>query len=67
MAKKLLEQKGVAYQEQNVDTNPELLVEMVRKTQRKTVPQIYIGELYVGGFNELYALEANNELDALLV
>jgi glutaredoxin 3 len=40
--------------------------EMMRKTKRRTVPQIYIGDLHVGGFDELYALEQQKKLDALL-
>lgn len=66
MAKRLLTQKGVSYTEINVD-NPQVREDMMRKTQRRTVPQIYIGELYVGGFDELYALEQQKKLDALII
>ena len=66
MAKRLLNQKGVSYEEINVDNDPQLREEMMRKTNRRTVPQIYIGELHVGGFNELYALDQEKKLDALL-
>jgi glutaredoxin 3 len=66
MAKRLLNQKGVSYEEINVDNDPQLREEMMRKTNRRTVPQIYIGELHVGGFNELYALDQQKKLDALL-
>jgi glutaredoxin 3 len=65
MAKRLLTQKGVSYTEINVD-DAGLREEMMRKTQRRTVPQIYIGALHVGGFDDLYALEREKKLDALL-
>jgi glutaredoxin 3 len=66
MAKKLLDRKNAKYKEINVDVNPELRQEMMAKTQRRTVPQIFIGDLHVGGFEELYALEHKKELDKLL-
>jgi glutaredoxin 3 len=66
MAKRLLDKKGVSYTEINVDTQTGLREEMMRKTKRRTVPQIYIGDLHVGGFDDLYALEQQKKLDALL-
>ncbi len=54
MAKRLLDKKGVTYTEINVDTQPSLREEMMRKTKRRTVPQIYIGDFHVGGFDDLY-------------
>jgi glutaredoxin 3 len=66
MAKRLLDKKGVSYTEINVDGDPQLREDMMRKTKRRTVPQIYIGELHVGGFDELYALEQQKKLDGLL-
>lgn len=66
MAKKLFEKKGASYSEINVDSKPELRQEMMKKTQRRTVPQIFIGEFHVGGFDDLHALEKRNELDQLL-
>ena len=66
MAKRLLDKKGVCYTEINVDTTPGMREEMMRKTQRRTVPQIYIGELHVGGFDELYAMDQRKQLDPLL-
>ncbi|MEO1878459.1 MAG: glutaredoxin 3 [Methylococcales bacterium] len=67
MAKRLLDKKGLSYEEQNIDAKPGLRQKMMQKTQRRTVPQIYIGDFHVGGFDDLYALERKNELDALLV
>lgn len=66
MAKKLFDRKGASYSEINVDSKPELRQEMMEKTKRRTVPQIYIGEVHVGGFDDLYALETKNKLDSLL-
>ena len=66
MAKRLLDKKGVSYTEINVDTQTGLREEMMRKTKRRTVPQIYIGDLHVGGFDDLYALEQQKKLDSLL-
>jgi glutaredoxin 3 len=66
MAKRLLNQKGVSYEEINVDGDSQLREEMMLKTKRRTVPQIYIGDLHVGGFDELYALEQEKKLDGLL-
>ena len=66
MAKRLLDKKGASYTEINVDTQTGLREEMMRKTKRRTVPQIYIGDLHVGGFDDLYALEQQKKLDSLL-
>jgi len=66
MAKKLLDRKGVVYTEINVDTNPGLRQEMMEKTKRRTVPQIYIGDRHIGGFDDLHALDMRKELDPLL-
>lgn len=66
MAKRLLDKKGARYTELNVDKQSGLREEMMRKTQRRTVPQIYIGDYHVGGFDDLHALEQQKKLDALL-
>lgn len=66
MAKRLLDKKGVAYTEINVDRHPERREEMLQRAQRRTVPQIFIGNHHVGGFDDLYALEKNKQLDELL-
>lgn len=65
MAKRLLTQKGLSYTEINVE-DPKLREELIKKTNRRTVPQIYIGDYHVGGFDELYALEQQKKLDALV-
>jgi glutaredoxin 3 len=66
MAKRLLDKKGASYIELNVDKTPGLRDEMMEKTKRRTVPQIYIGDYHVGGFDDLYALEQQHKLDGLL-
>ncbi|OQW71794.1 MAG: glutaredoxin 3 [Proteobacteria bacterium ST_bin11] len=66
MAKKLFDRKGVGYTEINVDAQPGLREQMMEKTKRRTVPQIYIGERHIGGFDDLHALDMNHELDPLL-
>ena len=66
MAKRLLDKKQAIYTEINVDAKAGMREEMMQKTKRRTVPQIYIGDLHVGGFDDLYALEQAKTLDALL-
>lgn len=67
MAERLLKAKGVDLVEKiRVDLEPQQRVDMMQKTGRRTVPQIYIGDTYVGGFDELSALERGGKLDALL-
>jgi len=66
MAKRLLSTKGATYTELNVDTTAGLREEMMQKTRRRTVPQIYIGERHIGGFDDLRALDLKNELMPLL-
>jgi GrxC family glutaredoxin len=66
-AKALLDKKGVAYVERRVDQDPALVDEAVRRSGgRTTVPQIFINGDHVGGCDELYALEREQKLDALL-
>lgn len=67
MAKKLFNRKGVAFSEKNIDSEPGMFEEMMLRTQRRTVPQIFIGDIHVGGFDDLHSLETKNELDPLLV
>lgn len=65
-AKALLSNKGVVFEEHRVDTDPQLRAEMVRKSGRQTVPQIFINDKPIGGCDDLYALEHANALDTLL-
>lgn len=66
-AKQLLEDKGVAFTEIDVGMDPDKREEMsARSGGRRTVPQIFVGTTHVGGSDDLYALERNGKLDALL-
>jgi glutaredoxin 3 len=67
MAERLLKAKGIDHIEKiRVDLDPEQRAAMMQKTGRRTVPQIYVGETHVGGFDDLNALERLGKLDALL-
>ena len=67
MAEKLLRSKGVKEIEKiRIDLEPDRRAEMLEKTGRRTVPQIYIGETYIGGYDDLSALNRNNGLVKLL-
>jgi glutaredoxin 3 len=65
-AKSLLTQKGVAFEELNVDDELKLREQMIARSNRRTVPQIFIGEKHVGGCDDLFALEESGELDRLI-
>jgi glutaredoxin 3 len=66
-AERLLRAKGVAeIAKVRIDLEPALRIEMVRKTGRRTVPQIYIGDMHVGGYDDLVALDRAGQLEPLL-
>ena len=65
-AKALLRAKGQTWRELDIEADPALRDEMIERTHRKTVPQIFIGERHVGGYDDLAALDAKGELDPLL-
>ncbi len=67
MAKRLLDKKGLTYTEINLDGKHELREQLMNKIKRRTVPQIFINDVHIGGFDDLYALEQQKKLDALLV
>lgn len=68
MAEKLLQKKGVANLEKIlIDRDPVQREAMMTRTGRRTVPQIYIGETHVGGYDDLVALDRAGKLDPLLV
>jgi glutaredoxin 3 len=66
MAERLLVSKGVAVDKIRVDLDPEKRGEMMQLTGRRTVPQIFIGETHVGGYDDLAALDQAGKLDELL-
>ena len=66
-AEMLLKQRGVAHIDKiRVDTHPERRAEMMQRTGRRTVPQIYIGDTHVGGYDDLAALDRADGLLPLL-
>jgi len=65
-AERLLAAKVAKIEKVRVDLEPERRAEMMQKSGRRTVPQIWIGERHVGGCDDLYALDAEGKLDLLL-
>ncbi|WP_246449302.1 glutaredoxin 3 [Paracoccus amoyensis] len=66
-AKALLNQKGVSFDEINVAADPQLRDDMMQRANgRRSVPQIFIGDVHVGGSDDLYDLERDGKLDQML-
>lgn len=65
-AKRLLAAKGVSYTDIRVDLDPEKLEEMISKSTRRSVPQIFINGQAIGGYDDMYALDQAGQLDKLL-
>ncbi|WP_419419132.1 glutaredoxin 3 [Legionella sp. D16C41] len=65
-AKQLLDSKNVSYKEIRVDEEPGKREEMMAKSGRRTVPQIFINDQAIGGCDDLHALESQGRLDQLL-
>jgi len=65
-AKSLLQRKGVHYEEIRVDHDHGRMMEMMERSRRRTVPQIFIDDFHVGGCDDLYELDAEGRLDPLL-
>ena len=66
-ARALLVSKGATIEEIDIDERPERRAEMIRRSGRSTVPQIFIGERHVGGFDDIYELDVAGGLDPLLL
>jgi len=66
MAKKLLDHKGVKYDEIRVDLDPSKRQEMMKKSRQRTVPQIFINNEAIGGYTDLVAINQSKRLDSLL-
>ena len=64
--KRLLDNKGIKYREVLIDDDPVLRKEMLVRAQRQTVPQIFIGDVHIGGFDDLTELNHEGKLDELL-
>lgn len=65
-AKNLLESRGYDFEEINMEGNQELMLEIMQKSGQRTVPQIFVGEKSIGGYQELLASTSSGEFDALL-
>ena len=65
-ARMLLERKSVIYTDIRVDLEPALRAEMIQRSGRTSVPQIFIDDFHVGGCDDMYALEQQGRLDPLL-
>ena len=65
-ARQLLKNKGVEFEEIDVDARPEARTQMTARSGRSSVPQIFIGATHVGGCDDLHELEASGRLDTLL-
>lgn len=65
-AKYLLDNKGVSFEEIRIDQDREVMQEMMRRSNRHTVPQIFIDDYHVGGYDDLASLEMSGNLDVLL-
>jgi len=66
-AKRLLKQKGVSFAEIDVFLHPSRKPEMIQRANGgRTVPQIFVGDIHVGGCDDLFALESDGKLDPLL-
>jgi glutaredoxin 3 len=65
-ARSLLERRGVAWTEIDIEAEPARRAEMIERSGQRSVPQIFIGARHVGGSDELSALERAGELEALL-
>lgn len=65
-AKALLHRKGLAFREIDVESDPQVREEMMTRSGRRSVPQIFVGDTHVGGFDELYALDRAGKLEPLV-
>ena len=64
-ARRLLTAKGINYRDIPLDSDPDLRAQIMTKSSRNTVPQIWIGALHVGGYTDLRQLELAGELESL--
>ncbi|MDG1310695.1 MAG: glutaredoxin 3 [Porticoccaceae bacterium] len=65
-ARRLLTAKEIDFQDIPLDSNPELRAEIMERSSRNTVPQIWIGEAHIGGYTDLRQLDMQGELDSLV-
>ena len=65
-ARGLLAEKNVEFSEINIEDDAKLREEMIERSSRRTVPQIFIGDRHVGGCDDLFELDRSGELDRLI-
>ena len=65
-ARRMLSRKGVSYKDISVDGQPAMRAELMQRSGQRTVPQIWVGDTHVGGFDDLQRLENSGRLDKLL-
>ena len=65
-AKALLRSKGVEFEVIDVEVDPQAMIKVIEQTGKRTIPQIFIDDLHVGGCDDLYAYEELGKLDTLL-
>lgn len=65
-AKRFLASKGISFEEIDMTEDPDLISEMKKKTGHQSVPMIFIGDYFVGGCDDLLALDKQGKLDSLL-
>lgn len=65
-ARRLLQSKNAEFQEIDIEAQPERRAEMIARSGRRSVPQIFIGDIHIGGSDDLHALDASGGLDPLL-
>ena len=65
-AKRMLDSKNATYTEINIHEDASKAKEMIERTKRQTVPQIFIGEIHVGGFDDMAELNSEGKLDGML-
>lgn len=65
-AKNLLKSKGVSFEEHNIENKPEEMKALMEKTGMRTLPQIFINDTLIGGFDDMNALDKEGKLDPLL-
>jgi glutaredoxin 3 len=65
-ARRLLKRKGVEFEEIRVDKDMDQMRTMIQRSQRTTVPQIFIGERHIGGYDDMAALDREGKLDPML-
>ena len=65
-AKELLREKRIAFTEVDVEADPARRAEMIDRSGRRTVPQIFFGERHIGGCDDLFAIDRSGELDRLI-